>query len=111
MAGSPTSADARTSLDTPTSLEPRTVPDSKYDPASVEGPTYERWISQGVFHADPASGKPTHTIVIPPPSVTGSMHLGHALEHTLMDAVTRRKRMQGYDALWLPGMDHAGIAT
>src|SRR4051812_37254619 len=105
MAGSPTSADVRTSPDTRTSLA------TKYDPASVEGPTYERWIEQDVFRADPASGKPPYTIVIPPPNVTGSLHLGHAFQHTLMDALTRRKRMQGYDALWLPGMDHAGIAT
>src|SRR4051794_623566 len=105
MAGSPTSADVRTSPDTRTSLA------TKYDPASVEGPTYERWIEQDVFRADPASGKPPYTIVIPPPNVTGSLHLGHAFQHTLMDALTRRRRMQGFDALWLPGMDHAGIAT
>jgi valyl-tRNA synthetase len=85
--------------------------DSVYDPASVEAPTYQRWLNLGVFRADPASGKPTFTIVIPPPNVTGSLHLGHAFQHTLMDALSRRKRMQGYDALWLPGMDHAGIAT
>src|SRR3954453_18034333 len=87
------------------------VPDSVYDPASVEGPTYQRWLDLGVFRADPSSDKPTFTIVIPPPNVTGSLHLGHAFQHTLMDALTRRRRMQGYDALWLPGMDHAGIAT
>src|SRR3954471_21265600 len=82
-----------------------------YDPASVEGPTYRRWLELGVFAADPASGRPPFTIVIPPPNVTGSLHLGHAFQHTLMDALTRRRRMQGFDALWLPGMDHAGIAT
>ncbi|GAA3760080.1 valine--tRNA ligase [Streptomyces tremellae] len=65
----------------------------------------------GYFEADAASDKPPYTIVIPPPNVTGSLHLGHAFQHTLMDALTRRKRMQGYEALWLPGMDHAGIAT
>src|SRR6195952_5653659 len=84
---------------------------SKYDPASVEGDTYQRWLDLGVFETDPASDKPTFSIVIPPPNVTGSLHLGHALGHTIMDALTRRKRMQGYDALWLPGVDHAGIAT
>ncbi|MDQ1650105.1 MAG: valyl-tRNA synthetase, partial [Frankiaceae bacterium] len=84
---------------------------SKYDPASVEGETYQRWLDLGVFETDPASDRPTFAIVIPPPNVTGSLHLGHALGHTIMDALTRRKRMQGYDALWLPGMDHAGIAT
>ena len=105
---------ADTGLRTPRRRTPRPdtpALDTKYDPASVEAPTYERWIEQGVFRADPASGKPPFTIVIPPPNVTGSLHLGHALEHTLMDALTRRKRMQGFDALWLPGMDHAGIAT
>ena len=83
----------------------------QYAPAEVEAPLYERWVERGYFTADPDSGKPPYTIVIPPPNVTGSLHLGHAFQHTLMDALTRRKRMQGYEALWLPGMDHAGIAT
>ncbi|RZS89798.1 valyl-tRNA synthetase [Motilibacter rhizosphaerae] len=82
-----------------------------YAPAEVEGPLYERWVERGWFTADATSGKPPYAIVIPPPNVTGSLHLGHAFQHTLMDALTRRKRMQGYEALWLPGMDHAGIAT
>ncbi|WP_030760919.1 valine--tRNA ligase [Streptomyces sp. NRRL F-2664] len=90
-------------------------PDSElptaYTPADVEGKLYERWVERGYFTADPASEKPPYTIVIPPPNVTGSLHLGHAFQHTLMDALTRRKRMQGYESLWLPGMDHAGIAT
>jgi valyl-tRNA synthetase len=72
---------------------------------------YQRWVDRGYFEADPTSGKPPFCIVIPPPNVTGSLHLGHAMDHTLIDALTRRRRMQGYDALWLPGMDHAGIAT
>jgi valyl-tRNA synthetase len=84
---------------------------TQYAPAEVEGPLYERWVKAGYFTADPDSGKPPFTIVIPPPNVTGSLHLGHALDHTLIDAATRRRRMQGYEALWLPGMDHAGIAT
>jgi len=84
---------------------------TSYDPASVEEPTYQRWMDLGVFDPDPTSGRPPFTIVIPPPNVTGSLHLGHAFQHTLMDALTRRKRMQGFDAPWLPGMDHAGIAT
>lgn len=84
---------------------------TQYAPAEVEGELYERWVERGYFTADPASEKPPYTIVIPPPNVTGSLHLGHAFQHTLMDALTRRKRMQGYEALWLPGMDHAGIAT
>ncbi|MFJ8013952.1 valine--tRNA ligase [Streptomyces sp. NPDC096339] len=91
------------------------APDSElpttYAPAEVEGKLYERWVERGYFTADPASEKPAYTIVIPPPNVTGSLHLGHAFQHTLMDALTRRKRMQGYESLWLPGMDHAGIAT
>ncbi len=91
------------------------APDSElptqYAPAEVEGKLYERWVERGYFTADTASEKPPYTIVIPPPNVTGSLHLGHAFQHTLMDALTRRKRMQGYEALWLPGMDHAGIAT
>ncbi|MFI8364964.1 valine--tRNA ligase [Streptomyces sp. NPDC085612] len=82
-----------------------------YAPAAVEGKLYESWVERGYFTADPASEKPPYTIVIPPPNVTGSLHLGHAFQHTLMDALTRRKRMQGYESLWLPGMDHAGIAT
>jgi valyl-tRNA synthetase len=92
---------------------PNSVPDlpTKYVPAEVEVPLYERWVERGYFEADAKSGKPPYTIVIPPPNVTGTLHLGHAFQHTLMDALTRRKRMQGYEALWLPGMDHAGIAT
>src|SRR5687768_378629 len=72
---------------------------------------YQRWVEAGYFQADPGSGKEPYCIVIPPPNVTGSLHLGHAMDHTLIDILTRRRRMQGYDALWLPGMDHAGIAT
>ncbi|WP_093837096.1 valine--tRNA ligase [Streptomyces aidingensis] len=84
---------------------------TQYVPAEAEGKLYERWVENGWFEADAASDKPPYTIVIPPPNVTGSLHLGHAFQHTLMDALTRRKRMQGHEALWLPGMDHAGIAT
>ncbi|MCT2590461.1 valine--tRNA ligase [Streptomyces sp. N2-109] len=84
---------------------------TQYAPAEVEGKLYERWVERGYFEADPKSGKPPYTIVIPPPNVTGSLHIGHAFEHTLIDALTRRKRMQGYETLWQPGMDHAGIAT
>ncbi len=72
---------------------------------------YERWVAAGYFTADPASDKPPYSIVLPPPNVTGNLHMGHAFDHTLMDLLTRRKRMQGYEVLWLPGMDHAGIAT
>ncbi|MET7341856.1 valine--tRNA ligase [Streptomyces sp. NPDC087866] len=84
---------------------------TQYTPAEVEGKLYERWVERGYFEADAKSEKPAFTIVIPPPNVTGSLHLGHAFEHTLIDALVRRKRMQGFEALWQPGMDHAGIAT
>ena len=82
-----------------------------WDPGSVESSIYQGWVDAGYFTADPTSGKPAYSIVLPPPNVTGSLHMGHALEHTMMDALTRRKRMQGYEVLWQPGMDHAGIAT
>ncbi|PGH42329.1 valyl-tRNA synthetase [Micromonospora sediminicola] len=83
----------------------------QYQPGEVEQRRYEQWVAGGHFRASASSDKPPFTIVIPPPNVTGSLHMGHAFEHTLMDALTRRKKMQGYEALWLPGMDHAGIAT
>ncbi|MDV7244397.1 MULTISPECIES: valine--tRNA ligase [Rhodococcus] len=82
-----------------------------WDPSSVEADLYQGWVDAGYFRADPSSSKPGYSIVLPPPNVTGSLHMGHALDHTLMDALSRRKRMQGYEVLWLPGMDHAGIAT
>jgi valyl-tRNA synthetase len=82
-----------------------------WDPSAVESELYQGWVDAGYFTADPSSEKPPYSIVLPPPNVTGSLHMGHALDHTLMDALTRRKRMQGYEVLWLPGMDHAGIAT
>jgi valyl-tRNA synthetase len=82
-----------------------------WDPALAESELYQSWVDAGYFTADAYSSKPAFSIVLPPPNVTGSLHMGHALDHTLMDALTRRKRMQGYEVLWLPGMDHAGIAT
>ncbi|MFD9892609.1 valine--tRNA ligase [Amycolatopsis sp. NPDC059027] len=82
-----------------------------WNPAAEEAPLYEGWVAAGYFTADAGSGKPPFSIVLPPPNVTGSLHMGHALNHTLMDAMSRRRRMQGYEVLWLPGMDHAGIAT
>ncbi|MEO9238813.1 MAG: valine--tRNA ligase [Jatrophihabitantaceae bacterium] len=84
---------------------------TQYQPASVEGPLYERWVQRGYFTADAGSDRPPFTIVIPPPNVTGSLHIGHAFEHTLIDALVRRARMRGFEALWLPGMDHASIAV
>jgi valyl-tRNA synthetase len=77
----------------------------------VETRRYQDWVARGLFGADPAAPGPAYCIVIPPPNVTGSLHMGHALDHTLIDALIRRRRMQGYVTLWLPGMDHAGIAT
>jgi valyl-tRNA synthetase len=82
-----------------------------WQPAAVEAELYQRWVDSGYFRADPRGPKPPFCIVIPPPNVTGSLHMGHALEHSIMDALTRRRRMQGFETLWLPGMDHAGIAT
>ncbi len=84
---------------------------AQYSPGEVESRRYEAWVAAGYFTPDPANPAPAFTIVIPPPNVTGSLHIGHALDHTLIDALVRRRRMQGYKALWLPGMDHAGIAT
>ena len=77
----------------------------------MEARRYDGWVERGLFSADTGAPGPAYCIVIPPPNVTGSLHMGHALDHTLMDALVRRRRMQGYTALWLPGMDHAGIAT
>jgi len=84
---------------------------SSFIPGDIEGPLYEKWIDAGYFTADANSSKEPFTIVIPPPNVTGNLHIGHALDQTLQDCLTRMKRMQGFEALWLPGMDHAGIAT
>ncbi|KAB0443339.1 valine--tRNA ligase [Lysinibacillus fusiformis] len=84
---------------------------TKYDPQSIEAGRYEWWLQGKFFEAQPESGKEPYSIVIPPPNVTGKLHLGHAWDTTLQDILIRMKRMQGYDALWLPGMDHAGIAT
>ena len=84
---------------------------AQYQPGEVEQRRYESWVSSGLFVADSKSDKPAFSIVIPPPNVTGSLHVGHALDHTIQDTLSRLKRMQGFEVLWLPGMDHAGIAT
>ncbi|MEH7094743.1 valine--tRNA ligase [Neobacillus vireti] len=84
---------------------------TKYDPQTIEKGRYEWWLKGKFFEAKNDEGKQPYTIVIPPPNVTGKLHLGHAWDTTLQDILTRMKRMQGYDVLWLPGMDHAGIAT
>jgi valyl-tRNA synthetase len=82
-----------------------------YDPVAVEKKWYGWWEEQGFFRAEVESAKPQYSIVLPPPNVTGSLHMGHALNITLQDLIARWKRMQGFDVLWLPGTDHAGIAT
>jgi valyl-tRNA synthetase len=82
-----------------------------YSPAEVESRWYALWESKGYFKADLRSGRPAFVIMMPPPNVTGMLHMGHMLNFTVQDTVVRRKRMQGFDTLWLPGMDHAGIAT
>ncbi len=82
-----------------------------YDPAKVEDRLYREWVEKGYFHAKIDPEKKPFTIVIPPPNVTGQLHMGHALDETLQDILIRYKRMQGYSALWVPGTDHAGIAT
>ncbi len=81
-----------------------------YDPHQVEPKWAERWAKQP-FQADPKSGKPPFVIVMPPPNVTGVLHMGHALDNAIQDAIIRYKRMRGFEALWVPGTDHAGIAT
>ena len=82
-----------------------------YQPAAIERRWYETWEKQGLFKAKVNKDKDPYCIVIPPPNVTGALHMGHAFEHTLQDAFIRRARMMGYETLWLPGTDHAGIAT
>ncbi|MCF8531583.1 MAG: valine--tRNA ligase [Reyranella sp.] len=85
--------------------------DKNYDPKEIEARRYPEWESAGAFRADPGSAKPPYCIVIPPPNVTGSLHMGHALDNTLQDVLIRWRRMKGDDVLWQPGTDHAGIAT
>ncbi|MEZ4629041.1 MAG: class I tRNA ligase family protein, partial [Eubacteriales bacterium] len=82
-----------------------------YDHAHVEGKLYKTWEERGYFHARPNTGKPPYTIVIPPPNITGKLHMGHAIDETLQDVLIRYKRMSGYETLWMPGTDHASIAT
>ena len=82
-----------------------------YEPQRFEPHWAEWWISHGCFTPNPDSTAPMYSLVIPPPNVTGSLHMGHMLEHTIMDVSIRTQRMRGRKTLWLPGMDHAGIAT
>ena len=85
--------------------------EKNYNPAEIEGKIYQKWLDKKYFHAEPNPDKKPFTIVMPPPNITGQLHMGHALDSTLQDILTRYKRMEGYSALWLPGTDHAGIAT
>ena len=82
-----------------------------YDPKEVESKLYQFWTEKGYFHAQRDPEKKPFTIVMPPPNVTSQLHIGHALDAAIQDTLIRFKRMQGYNALWLPGVDHAGIAT
>ena len=84
---------------------------AQFNPSQIEFELYQKWLSAGYFTANADSGKEPFSIVIPPPNVTGSLHIGHALDHSIQDLLSRMKRMKGFEVLWLPGMDHAGIAT
>jgi valyl-tRNA synthetase len=90
---------------------PNTELPKAYDPTEVEGRWYSIWMERGYFRAEAVSDKPPYSIVLPPPNVTGSLHLGHAVPATLQDVLIRWKRMSGFNCLWVPGIDHAGIAT
>ena len=85
--------------------------DKTYDPKRVENKWYAYWMDHQLFHADEKTDKPTYTVLIPPPNVTGMLTMGHILNNTLQDLLIRWKKMQGYESLWMPGTDHAGIAT
>ena len=83
----------------------------QYDPSQVEDRIYQFWLDGGYFHTKADPDKKSYTIVMPPPNVTGQLHMGHAVDNTMQDILIRTKRMQGYAALWVPGTDHASIAT
>ena len=82
-----------------------------YNPADIEDRLYQKWLDGKYFHAKVNKDKKPFTIVMPPPNITGQLHMGHALDNTMQDILIRYKRMQGYEALWQPGTDHAAIAT
>ena len=82
-----------------------------YNPSEIEDRLYKKWLDKKYFHAEVDETKQPYTIVIPPPNITGKLHMGHALDETLQDILIRFKKMQGYNALWIPGTDHASIAT
>ncbi len=85
--------------------------EKNYNPSAIEGKLYQKWLDKKYFHAEPNPDKKPFTIVMPPPNITGQLHMGHALDNAMQDILTRYKRMQGYEALWQPGTDHAAIAT
>ena len=85
--------------------------EKNYNPADIEGRLYDKWMEKKYFHAEVDRSKKPFTIVMPPPNITGQLHMGHALDNTMQDILIRYKRMQGYNALWQPGTDHASIAT
>ena len=84
---------------------------TKYSPAEVEDKWYQYWMEKGFFHSEPNPNKEPYTIVIPPPNVTGVLHMGHMLNNTIQDVLIRKARMEGKEACWVPGTDHASIAT
>ena len=86
-------------------------PANSFDYREAQPRIYQEWEERGYFHSEPDRNRKPYTIVIPPPNVTGALHLGHALNNTLQDILIRFKRMQGFNTLWMPGTDHAGIAT
>ena len=98
-------------MSTDTSTPAETGKRTTYDPHAIETKWYPYWEANGFFHAEVNPEKEPHVIMMPPPNVTGRLHMGHALQDTIQDALTRLRRMQGYEALWMPGKDHAGIAT
>lgn len=85
--------------------------EKNYNPADIEQRLYDKWENNKYFHAEVDRSKKPFTIVMPPPNITGQLHMGHALDNTIQDILIRTKRMQGYEALWVPGTDHASIAT
>lgn len=85
--------------------------DKTYNPSEIEGRIYDKWMEKKYFHAEVNRDKKPFTIVMPPLNITGQLHMGHALDNTMQDILIRYKRMQGYEALWQPGTDHAAIAT
>ena len=85
--------------------------ETTYNPKAIESKLYEKWCEKKYFHAEVDRDKKPFTIVMPPPNITGKLHMGHALDNTLQDVLIRYKRMQGYNALWVPGTDHAAIST